>query len=131
MCRSDSPVSRSVVIDDRTAVLILFRPLKDLSAEQLVTGRVHNILTSRFSSRLSSRLVLSPAMHRRRLVINLFKINFIIIIIIIVKYCYLVECDQICDEIRPLVKIDMILEMKQYLACSCHTAHVQETYLHT
>ncbi len=45
MCRSDSPVSRSVVIDDRTAVLILFRPLKDLSAEQLVTGRVHNILT--------------------------------------------------------------------------------------
>ncbi len=41
MCRSDSPVSRSVVIDDLTAVLILFRPLKDLSAEQLVTGRVH------------------------------------------------------------------------------------------
>ncbi len=40
--RSDSPVSRSVVVDDRTA---LFRPLKDLSAEQLVTGRVHNILT--------------------------------------------------------------------------------------
>ncbi len=47
--------------------------------------------------------MLSPAMHRRRLVI---KINFIII----VKYCYLVECDQICDQIRPLVKIDMILE---------------------
>ncbi len=38
MCRSESPVSRSVVIDDRTVVLILFRPLKDLSAEQLVTG---------------------------------------------------------------------------------------------
>ena len=30
---------------DRNAVFILFRPLKDISAEQLVTGRVHNNYT--------------------------------------------------------------------------------------
>ncbi len=35
MCRRNSPVNRSC-----TAVFILFRPLKDLSAEQLVTGTI-------------------------------------------------------------------------------------------
>ena len=40
-----SPVNCSVVIDDRIAVLNRFSPLNDLSAEQLVTGSVHKILT--------------------------------------------------------------------------------------
>ena len=42
--RSVSPDSRCVVMDNRNGVLIRFRLLKDLSAEQLVTGRVHRIL---------------------------------------------------------------------------------------
>ena len=33
-----------VVIDDRKAVLMRLSPLKVLSAEQLVTGRVHKML---------------------------------------------------------------------------------------
>lgn len=41
MCRSVSPVTRSVIIVDRKGVLILLSALKDLSAEQLVTGKVH------------------------------------------------------------------------------------------
>ena len=45
MCRRVSPVNHSVVIDDRIAVLIRFSPLNDHSAEQLVTGSVHKILT--------------------------------------------------------------------------------------
>ena len=44
--RSVNPVSLCVVIDDRKGDLIRFRLLKDLSAEQLVTGRVHRILIS-------------------------------------------------------------------------------------
>ncbi len=51
MCRSDSSVSRSVVIDDRTAVLILFRPLKDLSAEQLAVACTVGGLSTPLSSR--------------------------------------------------------------------------------
>ena len=43
--RSVSPVSLCVVMADRKGVLIRFRLLKDLSAEQLVTGRVHRILS--------------------------------------------------------------------------------------
>ena len=39
-----SPVKRELVIVDLKGVLILLRPLKDLSAEQLVTGRVQRIL---------------------------------------------------------------------------------------
>ena len=35
-----------VVMDDRNAVLKRFSPLKDLSAEQLVTGSVHSIVTN-------------------------------------------------------------------------------------
>ena len=46
MFSSVSPVSHCVNIDDRRAIFIRFSPLKDLSAEQLVTGRVHKILTS-------------------------------------------------------------------------------------
>ena len=42
--KSVSPDSRCVPMDDRKAVLILFIPLKDLSAEQLVTGRTHRIV---------------------------------------------------------------------------------------
>ena len=42
--RSVSPVSRCVVMADRKGVLIRFRLLNDLSAEQLVTGRVHRRL---------------------------------------------------------------------------------------
>ena len=38
-----SPVKRELVIVDLKGVLILLRPLKDLSAEQLVTGRVQRI----------------------------------------------------------------------------------------
>ena len=41
-----SPVSPCVDIDDRRAIFIRFSPLKDTSAEQLVTGRLHKILTS-------------------------------------------------------------------------------------
>ena len=44
--RSVSPVCRGVVIEDRKAVFIRFSPLKDLSAEQVVIGRVHKMLTS-------------------------------------------------------------------------------------
>ena len=44
--RSVSPVSRCVVMDDRNAVLMHFSPVKDLSAEQLVTGSVHSIVTN-------------------------------------------------------------------------------------
>ena len=44
ICRRASPLSRSVPIDDRRAVFIRFTALKDLSAEQLVTGNVHRIL---------------------------------------------------------------------------------------
>ena len=40
-----SPVKRELVIADLNSVFILFSPLKDLSAEQLVTGRVQRILT--------------------------------------------------------------------------------------
>ena len=40
-----SPVKRELVIADLKGVLILFRPLKDLSAEQLVTGRVQRNFT--------------------------------------------------------------------------------------
>ena len=43
--RSVNPDSRPVVMDERMADLILFSPLKDLSAEQLVTARVHKMLT--------------------------------------------------------------------------------------
>ena len=43
--RSVSPVSRCVVMADQKGVMIRFRLLKDLSAEQLVTGRVHRILS--------------------------------------------------------------------------------------
>ena len=39
-------MSRSVPIDEHRAVLILFTALKDLSAEQLVTGNVQRILSS-------------------------------------------------------------------------------------
>ena len=46
MFSSVSPVSRCVDIEDLRAIFIRFSPLKDLSAEQLVTGRVHMILTS-------------------------------------------------------------------------------------
>ena len=46
MCTSESPDSLSVVIHERKAVLTRFSPLKDLSAEHAVTGRVHMILTS-------------------------------------------------------------------------------------
>ena len=46
MFSSVSPVSRCVDIDDRRAIYIRFTPLKDLSTKQLVTGRVHKILTS-------------------------------------------------------------------------------------
>ena len=47
MFSSVSPVGRCVDIYDRRSIFIRFSPsLKDLSAEQLVTGRVHNILTS-------------------------------------------------------------------------------------
>ena len=42
---SVSSVSYCVEIDDRRAIFIHFSPLKDLSAEQLVTGRLHKILT--------------------------------------------------------------------------------------
>ena len=44
--RSVNPVSLCVFMDDRKGVLIRFRLLKDLSAEQLVTGRVHRIRIS-------------------------------------------------------------------------------------
>ena len=44
--RSVNPVSCCVVMDDRNGVLIHFRLLKDLSAEQLVIGRVHRMLIS-------------------------------------------------------------------------------------
>ena len=37
---------QSVIIEDRRGVLILFSPLKDLSAEQLVTGKVHMMVIS-------------------------------------------------------------------------------------
>ena len=40
-----SPVKRELVIADLKGVLILFRPLKDLSGEQLVTGNVQRIFT--------------------------------------------------------------------------------------
>ncbi len=40
---SESPVSLLVVLDDLVAVLIRLRPLNDRSAEQLVTGSVHNV----------------------------------------------------------------------------------------
>lgn len=46
MCRSVSPVNRSVTIEDRRGVLILLSALKDLSAEQLVTGKVHMMAIS-------------------------------------------------------------------------------------
>ena len=46
MCSSESPDSLSVVIHERKTVLTRFSPLKDLSAEHVVTGRVHRILTS-------------------------------------------------------------------------------------
>ena len=46
--KSINPASRRVVMDDQKAVLIHFRLdlLKDCSAKQLVTGRVHSILTN-------------------------------------------------------------------------------------
>ena len=44
MCRSESPDSLSVVMHERKAVFILFSPLNDLSAEHVVTGKVHMIL---------------------------------------------------------------------------------------
>ena len=40
-----NPDNLCVVIEDLREVLICFRKLKDLSAEQLVTGRVNKILT--------------------------------------------------------------------------------------
>ena len=40
-----SPVKRELVIADLKVVLILLRVLKDLSAEQPVTGRVQRVLT--------------------------------------------------------------------------------------
>ena len=45
-CRSASDVSRSLLIVDLSAVLILFRPLNDRSAEQEVTGSVQRISSS-------------------------------------------------------------------------------------
>ena len=42
--KSLSPDSRCVPMDDLKADLILFIPLKDLSAEQLVTCRTHRIV---------------------------------------------------------------------------------------
>ena len=44
--RRDRLVSRCVVMEDRKAVFVRFSPLKDLSAEQLVTGRVHKMVTN-------------------------------------------------------------------------------------
>ena len=46
MWRRVNPVNRSVTIDERRGVLILLSPLNDLSAEQLVTGSVHKIVTN-------------------------------------------------------------------------------------
>ena len=46
MCTSKSLDSLSVVIHERKTVLTRFSPLKDRSAEHVVTGRVHRILTS-------------------------------------------------------------------------------------
>ena len=43
--RRVSPDSLPVVMDERIRDLIRFSPLKDLSAEQLVTGRMQKILT--------------------------------------------------------------------------------------
>ena len=42
--RRVSPDSLPVVMNERIGDLIRFSPLKDLSAEQLVTGRMHKIL---------------------------------------------------------------------------------------
>ena len=41
-----SPVNRSIIIEDRRGDLIVLSPLKDLSAEQLVTGKVHMMAIS-------------------------------------------------------------------------------------
>ena len=46
MCRRASPVSRSVPMDDRRVVFIRFTALNDRSAEQVVTGSVHRILSN-------------------------------------------------------------------------------------
>ena len=44
ICRSDSPDSLSVVMHERKAVFIRFSPLNDLSAEPVMTGKVHMTL---------------------------------------------------------------------------------------
>ena len=65
ICRSVNPVRRFVTIDDRTAVFILFMALNDRSAEQLVTGRVHKILSS-------ARMLGNIAVACRRVYVGVF-----------------------------------------------------------
>ena len=77
--KSVSPVSHSVVMDDRKAVLIRFSPLKDRSAEQVVTGRVHKIL--------NKALILGYTLHKTFNLQNNFKI--LIVIIIGVNYIHI------------------------------------------
>lgn len=63
ICRRDNPISLSVVIDDHIAVLICLSPLNELSAEQLITGRVHKILINVVLDDLPSPDCISSELH--------------------------------------------------------------------